>query len=61
MTGLNWYQDSNTVLDPEYKVTEFDYENYFDTKLIPKGVPEQEFKRLIKVLNLFSQTEHERL
>jgi|APCry1669189034_1035192.scaffolds.fasta_scaffold285728_1 hypothetical protein len=40
MTGLNWYQDSNTVLDPEYKVTEFDYENYFDTKLIPKGVPE---------------------
>ena len=62
LTGANWYSDSTTITDPENKITEFEYENYIDPQLFPKGSSGQpEFKRLIRVLNLFSQTEHERL
>jgi hypothetical protein len=44
-------------LDPETKITEFDYENYFDQQLLSKSTTDsKEFKRLVKVLNLFSQT-----
>ena len=28
--GKDWYADANLVIDEEHKITEFDYENYFD-------------------------------
>ena len=50
------------MIDQETKITEFDYENYFDQQLLPKSTADsKEFKRLIKVLNLFSKTQHEQL
>jgi len=59
--GKNWYHNANLKIDEEYKITEFDYENYFDQSLLPKKATESpEFRKLIKVLNLFSETEHER-
>lgn len=62
LTGSNWYADARTLTDSEYKVTEFDYENYIASSLIPKNAANQpEFKRLVRILNIFSQTEHERL
>ncbi len=30
LSGTNWYNDSTVVIDQETKITEFDYENYFD-------------------------------
>lgn len=51
------------MIDAEHKITEFDFENYVDKQLLPQGQAAQspEFKRLVHVLNLFSQTEHEKL
>jgi hypothetical protein len=60
--GKNWYHEASKVIDDEYKITEFDYENYFDKSLLPKNATDSvEFKRLIKILNLFTKTEHELL
>ena len=62
LSGTNWYSDARTLIDSETKITEFDYENYFDQQLLPKDASNsKEFKRLVKVLNLFSLTEHEKL
>ena len=62
LSGSNWYSDARTLIDNETKITEFDYENYFDPQLLPKDATNsKEFKRLIKVLNLFSLTQHEKL
>jgi hypothetical protein len=62
LTGTNWYTDSTTVIDQETKITEFDYENFFDQQLLTKNATDsKEFKRLIKVLNLFTKTQHEKL
>ncbi len=59
---MNWYDDSTTVVDQEYKITEFDYENHIAPQLIPKDATEsKEFKRLIRALNLLSQTKYEKL
>ena len=37
MTGKDWYDDANILIDEETKITEFDYENYLDPNLL-KGV-----------------------
>ena len=34
LTGKDWYDDQHQLFDNEYKITEFDYENYFDPKLL---------------------------
>lgn len=31
LSGQNWYDDATTLVDEEYKITEFDYENYFSS------------------------------
>jgi hypothetical protein len=55
LSGMNWYQDSTTNIDQDYKITEFDYENYIAPQLIPKDASEsKEFKNLIRAFNLFS-------
>ena len=62
LTGSNWYADSRTITDPENKLTEFDFENYIDPQLLNKNINDSaEFKRLLRVLNIFSKTEHEKL
>ena len=62
LTGTNWYADSRTITDPENKLTEFDYENYIDPLLLNKNINDSgEFKRLLRVLNVFTKTEHEKL
>lgn len=60
--GRNWYDDARVITDKEYKITEFDYENYIDPKLLNKDiVNSNDFKKLVKILNIFSKTEYERL
>lgn len=34
LSGRNWYDYSDVKIDKEYKITEFDYENYFDPLLL---------------------------
>lgn len=55
LTGKSWYEDIGIEIDPETKITEFDYENYIDPTLL-KGIDTSDpnFKKLIKGLNLFS-------
>ncbi len=60
--GRSWYEDATLTIDEEYKITEFDFENYFDEAFVPRQASESaEFKKLVKVLNLFSKTENEQL
>lgn len=50
--------------DKDQKITEFDYENYFDANLLKKNkhlTDTEDFKTLIKALNVFSYTPYERL
>lgn len=62
LTGKSWYDDSNVVVDEEFKITEFDYENYISKVLLDKErTQDPEFKRLIRMLNLFSNTKLEQL
>lgn len=61
MTGKEWYDDSRVKFDPEFKITEFDYENYINPLLLDKArTQDPEFKKLVKMLNLFSRTKHEK-
>lgn len=62
MTGHNWHDDAQIAIDPETKITEFDWENYIDPQLIdPKLVGTPEFKKMIKILNYTSRTKYEAL
>jgi hypothetical protein len=49
-------------MDPEYKITEFDYENFIPQSLL-NGVDTKssDFKKLIKALNMSSRTSLELL
>lgn len=59
MTGKSWYWDKRIVVDPEQKITEFDYENYIDPQMLPADVESEDFKKFIRLLNLSSRTEFE--
>lgn len=64
LTKSDWFDDSFTDFDPEHKITEFDYENYFDANLLAKNkllTQSDDFKTVVRSLNLFSRTKHERL
>ena len=61
MTGNEWYDYSDLITDPEKKITEFDYENYIHPRVLKNVKTDSEdFKTLIKVLNLITQTNVER-
>jgi len=62
LTNRGWYDDLNVIKDTEFKITEFDYENYFDSKLLNREVTSSEdFKNLVRALNIFSHTRYEKL
>ena len=62
MTGSNWYDDANTMVDEEFKITEFDYENYIPAACIPPNAAnDPNFKKFIRFLNLTTHTKHEKL
>jgi hypothetical protein len=58
LSGRGWFDDDKMVMDPEHKITEFDYENYFNPILLKNKelTSSDEFKHLIRVLNYFSRT-----
>lgn len=57
LSGKSWVADAVNFVDEEHKITEFDYENYFDSQLLDRRATDApEFKQLIKALNIFSQT-----
>jgi len=50
------------VRDAETKITEFDYENYIHPDLLKNvDTDSKDFKRLVRGLNLSTNTEYERL
>ena len=64
ITHQQWFDDTHTDFDTEQKITEFDYENYFDPFILKKNkhlTDSEDFKTLVKALNVFSQTKYERL
>jgi hypothetical protein len=36
LTNRDWYSDDREIIDTEFKITEFDYENYFHPSLLEK-------------------------
>lgn len=64
LTGKDWHSDSTVDLDPEEKITEFNYEKFIPAALLDHYSPligTPEFKKMIKYLNYTSKTEFERL
>ena len=62
ITGTDWNSDVTTRDDKEFKITEFDYENYFSEALIKQtNTNSQEFKDLIRILNFTTKTKYEKL
>ena len=62
ITGTDWNSDATIRDDKEFKITEFDYENYFSEALIKSvDTDSPEFKDLVKMLNFTTQTEYEKL
>jgi hypothetical protein len=60
--GSTWYDDIMVETDNEYKITEFDYENYLNPELLKDiDTSSKEFRDQIRLLNLFSKTKYERL
>lgn len=64
LTGSSWFDDADVEVDKEHKITEFDYENFFDANLLKRNkalTETEDFKKVIKILNLFSHTKYEKL
>lgn len=62
LTGHDWYDFSEVVLDREKKITEFEYENFLSPEFLKTtDTNSQDFKQLIRALNIFSSTKYERL
>lgn len=62
VTGRDWHEDSLIRDDKEYKITEFDYENYLNAGLLQNvDTNSQEFKDLVRWLNYTSKTNYEHL
>lgn len=60
LTGRSWYSDARTVIDPEHKITEFEWERFIDPSLISRDTAASpEFKRVVRTLNILSRTEDE--
>jgi hypothetical protein len=62
ITGMSWYDDAHNRIDPEEKITEFNYEQYLDPTCMESiNAETPEFKDLIKALNFVSRTKLETL
>jgi len=62
ITGLKWDDDLGVEMDPEEKITEFNYEKFLSPEQL-EGVDTSsaEFKKMIKIMNLKSKTKLEHL
>ena len=62
ITGRDWHEDSDMKEDNEFKITEFDYENYLSPELLKNvDTNTESFKDLVRMLNFTSKTSYERL
>ena len=62
LTGRDWHEDHTMREDREFKITEFDYENYFSPELLKNvDTNSESFKELVKLLNLGTETQYESL
>lgn len=60
MTGAEWNAQDKVELDPETKITEFDYENYLNQDLLKKAdTSAPEFKNFVRQLNYSTKTKLE--
>lgn len=57
LSGEKWYNDVDKLIDSEDKITEFNFEQFFDASLMEKvDYNSASFKELVKSLNFFSRT-----
>jgi len=62
ITGLKWDDDLGVELDPEEKITEFNYEKFLSPEeLEGLDTNSAEFKKMIKIMNLKNKTKYEHL
>ena len=62
ITGRDWNEDAQIRDDKEFKITEFDYENYLSEGLLKNTDTDSEsFKDLVKMLNFTTDTKYEQL
>lgn len=60
--GVSWDSDYGVRVDPEVKITEFNYEQFIHPELLKTMDTESvEFKRLIKLMNHNTKTKYEQL
>ena len=60
LTGKDWDAYADLEFDPETKITEFDYENYIPTDILQNyDTSTDEFRDVIRTLNLFTKTQIE--
>lgn len=60
MTGAEWNSQDGVELDPETKITEFDFENYLNPNLLKNvDTTAPEFKHLVRLLNFTTKTKYE--
>lgn len=58
--GREWNHFDGVIFDPEEKITEFNYENYINPHILKTmDTHSQEFKRMIKIMNLENKTAFE--
>lgn len=60
MSGINYHSFENITMDPEHKITEFEYEKFLNPEML-KNVDTngQDFKNMVKALNYFTKTKYE--
>lgn len=62
LTGRDWNEDAHMREDREFKITEFDYENYLDPELLKNvDTKTESFKDFIRMLNFTTKTRYEQL
>ena len=61
LSGRDWNDDHSVREDNEFKITEFDYENYLSPELLKEiDTNEESFKDFVKMLNFTTETKHEK-
>ena len=57
---MSWHSDFGVKIDPEVKITEFNYEQFIHPELLKTmNTESDEFKRMIKLMNHTTKTKYE--
>lgn len=60
--GMSWDEDLYTEVDSEFKITEFNYEDFIHKDVLESiNTDSEEFKQMIKYMNITTKTRYEEL